>query len=193
VDPAVDEVPRSVLIPSVDASDVIPGTPIPIAPIVVPTVDLPAESTDSAEPAASAEATPDSSAETVEASVPVLVEEEPVYATGDTIEYDLSALVASGEMDSHTAKDLVIAAMQMLGLPIPAADEPSQATVPAEPVESLDSESASAADSEECEEPTIVLPVQTESREAPADETDDSPTMVIPVITAEGAPAKEED
>lgn len=193
VDPAVDEVPRSVLIPLADASDVIPGTPIPIAPIVVPTVDLPAESTDSAKPAASEEATLDTSAETVEASVPVLVEEEPVYATGDTIEYDLSALVASGEMDSHTAKDLVIAAMQMLGLPIPAADEPSQATVPAEPVESAESESASAADSEECEEPTIVLPVQTESREVPADETDDSPTMVIPVITAEGAPAKEED
>ena len=133
------------------------------------------------------------SAEIAEPPVMLPIEEKTVHATGDTIEYDLSALVASGEMDSHTAKDLVIAAMQMLGLPIPAVDEPSQATVPAEPVESVESESASAADSEECEEPTIVLPVQTESREAPADETDDSPTMVIPVITAEGAPAKEED
>ena len=118
-----------------------------------------------------------------------MVEEEPVYATGDTIEYDLSALVASGEMDSHTANDLVIAAMQMLGLPIPAAEEVPQETAPAESAESVEP----SADSEECEEPTVVLPVQTENREAPADETDDSPTMVIPVITAEGGPAKEED
>lgn len=193
--PAVDEdaLPtESVRIPMVDATEVIPGAPIPIVPIVLPTVDLPVKSTDSADPASSAEseeAAPDPSAEPAEVSVPVLVEEEPVYATGDTIEYDLSALVASGEMDSHTAKDLVIAAMQMLGLPIPAAEEVPQETAPAESVEPVEP----SADSDECEEPTVVLPVQTENGEAPADETDDSPTMVIPVITAEGGPAKEED
>jgi hypothetical protein len=39
------------------------------------------------------------------------------FVKSDTIEYDLSALIESGEMDAHTAEDLAIATMQILDLP----------------------------------------------------------------------------
>jgi hypothetical protein len=72
----------------------------------------------------------------VEEVIPVITDKNP------TIEYDLAELIAIGEMDAHTANDLVEAAKQILGL-----TEPEET---AEPVSS---------EPEPVDEPTVIIPV----------------------------------
>jgi cell division transport system ATP-binding protein len=158
---------------------VMPVNEMPIVPIVLPVADESTESTDTVETTAPAEAT-----EATEPVVPVEAEES-VCATGDTVEYDLLALVTAGEMDSHTANDLMIAAMQLLDLPIPSASaQEEQENAPADSTADEDGQ-------------TIVLPVQTveaaetqaagEDVDQTANAADDSPTVVIDVVPPEAS------
>lgn len=104
-----------------------------------------------------------------------------LLAVGDnpTIEYDLEALIAAGEMDAHTASDLIQAAEKILNLSEP--DKSVEET--SHPTE------ADFADS------TVELPILPHSEELPGGQTDtvdDEPTVIIPVIDPDTAGSAKE-
>lgn len=93
--------------------------------------------------------------------IPIVTDENP------TIEYDLAELIATGEMDAHTANDLVEATKQILGLAEPEASDRSAEIADQDEVSDQDEGS----DQDETIEPTVSEP-----------ESVDEPTLVIPVI-----------
>ncbi len=112
----------------------------------------------------------------MEEALTVVVDENP------TMEYDLADLIATGEMDAHTANDLVAAAKQILGLSeSEASGEPAEASEQEDTVEPVE-----VADQDEIEESAEASEVveQEEADESVASHSEpaDEPTVVIPVI-----------
>ena len=112
-----------------------------------------------------------------------LLEECVKSATGDTIEYDLSKLVASGEIDPHTANDLTIAAIQMLDLPELDADLTEAIHMRNQPNKDSVEETMvfpSVSSPTSCDDDETVTNSAVQAEES-TDGAEDSPTVVIPI------------
>lgn len=138
------------------------------------------------------------SAATEEDGPDILTAESPTSADDSTMEYDLTKLIVSGELDAHTADDLVKSATQILE---PASDDTANiedsptVVIPviepeAESEDSLTVEIPAVEPEAESEDsPTVEIPAV-----EPEAESEDSPTVEIPVVEPEAdESAKEEN